>query len=65
MSMIGRVRFVARYAAPRSLMNAVGECVGRSEPGLSWPCDASAPPITFTSSETSFNASYVRASSSS
>ena len=20
-------------------MNAVGECVGRSEPGLSWPCD--------------------------
>ena len=32
------------------LMNRVGECVWPGQPGLSWPCDASAPPMTFTSS---------------
>jgi hypothetical protein len=47
-SMIGFVRPLALYAAPRSRMNCVGECVSRFRPGRSDPRGARPPPITFT-----------------
>ena len=43
-SMIGSWRPLARYAAPMSRMNVVGECVSRPVFGLSTPRGASAPP---------------------
>ena len=46
MSISGRARPLARYAAPRSLMNVVGECVAREAFGSSPPRGASPPPTT-------------------
>ena len=64
--MIGAVRSLARYAAPRSGMNAVGEWVSRPVPRpTSTPRGASAPPITSTDGSAALTASYVRASSDS
>ena len=45
-SIIGLERWLALYAAPRSSMNRVGECVSRFVAGRSEPRGASAPPIT-------------------
>src|SRR4051812_28675055 len=64
MSMIGRSRPEARYAAPRSLMNAVGEWVGRAPAGLSLPRADSDPPMTLIAGETCLIASYDVASRS-
>ena len=51
------VRPDARYAAPRSSMKRVGECVCREADGLSLPRAESEPPITLTSGEAAFSAS--------
>ena len=53
----GRSRPEARYAAPRSSMNRVGECVGREPAGPSLPRADSEPPITLISGDTSLSAS--------
>ena len=55
--MIGLERWLALYAAPRSSMNLVGECVSRFVPGRSEPRGASAPPITWMCGDTAFKAS--------
>ena len=55
-SMIGVVRPEARYALPRSRMNAVGECVGRM-PGTSPPRGETAPPSTVTAGAAAFTVS--------
>src|SRR6185312_16845073 len=58
-SITGSVRPLARYAAPRSLMNDVGECVGFAHVAQSPPRGASPPPITRIDGRTAFSASYV------
>src|SRR5690349_14649467 len=64
-SMIGFVRPLARYAAPMSVMNAVGECVCRGFVGSSLPCGEMAPPRTNSFLLTALIASYVCASNAS
>ena len=61
--MIGFARPLSRYAVPRSVMNAVGECVCRDSFGLSAPCGETEPPITNADWSTALIASKVRASS--
>jgi hypothetical protein len=63
--MIGVVRPLARYAAPMSWMNVVGECVGRIVSGMSPPRGETAPPRTTILGETALSASYASASSAS
>ncbi len=56
-SMIGVVRPLALYAAPRSGMKVVGECVRRGPFGWSFPRGETAPPITSTCGATALIAS--------
>src|SRR5919197_4264662 len=57
--MIGSVRPLALYAAPMTVMNAVGECVSRPVFGRSTPRGETAPPRTVIFGDTAFRASYV------
>ncbi len=60
LSMTGSGRPVCRYAMPSSVMNLVGEWVGRMPPALSPPRGDTAPPITWIFGETFLSSSYVR-----
>src|SRR5919204_1091110 len=64
-SMIGFVRPLALYAAPMSVMKAVGEWVSRPVFGRSIPRGETAPPQTTIFGETALSASYASASSAS
>ena len=57
LSISGALRPLARYAAPRSRMKAVGECVGRIPSGRSAPRGETAAPITRRLGSTALSAS--------
>jgi hypothetical protein len=55
--MIGFALPLSRYAMPRSVMKAVGECVWRVDVGSSPPCGETEPPITNVARSTALIAS--------